>query len=416
VITLTELPHLITAPVKAEKTHLPWLVLGRFGDQRSDKGCLRHKGNLLAITGVESDYDGKVDGGKTSFEEVVERLRGAGVEAVVYTSASHTTAAPRWRVLCPFAREYEPTDRDRFLDRLNGVLGGVLEPESWTLSRAYYFGNVAGKTPVRVETIRGTRLDLLDHLDSGAIGKRGAGKTSRVERRKRGAGRTSRADRRAAPDGLIECDDDPRLIAEAQHRIARAAANGEGATDTGHRTFALAAWLADMRTSDGLILSAGAILDLIMEHWPDACDEDKVRQTVVNALRHRGSERGCELVFSFADPAAGKGFDWDKPGKPKFRPLRGKTLCKKFNEGEIGQRAIALIRQMRARGYTPNQVLDEFTHYPASRIADYYSTGGADLRRDIVRVFSEPAKVPATVKIPHGVFADVAARTFGSCS
>src|SRR5262249_12351274 len=149
---------------------------------------------------------------------------------------------------------------------------------------------------------------------------------------------------------------------EAKRRIARAALNGEGATETGNRTFALAAWLADMRTSDGLILSEEAILDLIMDHWPAACDRDTVGQTVANALEHRGSDRGCDLVLSQAERMAGIGLDWDKSVKPEFRPLSDETVYRKLNAsvGQCGDLAIALIRQMRGRGYTPNQVLRKF--------------------------------------------------------
>jgi hypothetical protein len=404
-ITLEELARMIAAPIEAEKSQLPWLILGRFGDQRSEKGCLRHKRNLLAITGIECDYDGKIDDSKTSFDDAVERLRRARIEAIAYTSPSHTTAAPRWRVLCPFASEYDPSERDRFLDRLNGVLGGVLEPESWSLSRAYYFGNVEGKPRVQVETITGMRLDLRPDLDAGAIGKGGADRTLRTEPR-------------IAPEGLVECDDDPRLIAEAERRIARSAANGEGATETGNRTFALAAWLADMRTSDGLILSEVAILDLLMEHWPASCDRDTVGQTVANAIQHRGSDRGCELVLSIAEQMMGIGLDWDKPVQPNFRPLSDSTVDGKLNseEGDRGAVAIALIRQMRGRGYTPNQVLHKFVSYPTSRLGDHYKTRGDDLRLDIARVFSEPMKIPVTIDIPDGLFTEIVERTFGSRS
>jgi hypothetical protein len=98
-VTLDELARMIAAPMAADESQLPGLELGRFGDQRSGKGCLCHKRNLRAITGTECDYDGKIDGGKTSFDDAVERLRRAGIEAIVYTSPSNTAAAPRWCVL-----------------------------------------------------------------------------------------------------------------------------------------------------------------------------------------------------------------------------------------------------------------------------------------------------------------------------
>ena len=40
------------------------------------------------------------------------------------------------------ARKLSPTLRNKMVDRLNGVLGGVLSRESWTLSQAFYFGRV----------------------------------------------------------------------------------------------------------------------------------------------------------------------------------------------------------------------------------------------------------------------------------
>jgi hypothetical protein len=394
--TLNGLAELMAKPLEPDKSRLPWLVLGRFGDKPTGKRCLRHKENLLAITGVECDYDGKIDDGKTTFEEAVNRLRRTGIEAVAYTSPSHNAEAPRWRVLCPFASDYPPTERDRFLDRLNGVLGGVLEPESWTLSRAYYFGSVEGKPRVRVEVVRGRRLDLRDDLDAGAIGKGGVDKTIRLEKR-------------SAPEGLIECDDDPRLIAEAERRIERATAHAEGATETGNRTFSLAAWLADMRTRDGLILSKEAIVDLLMEHWPAACHSDIIEQTVANALKHRGNDRGCEPVVSPTERLAGLGLDWDKPVKSPLRPLSSATIYDKLNEsiGDCRDLGTALIRQIRGRGYTPNQVLQAFAQYAASRIGDYYKGGGADLRSDIAQVFSEPIKVPVTIHIPDRMIGNI---------
>jgi hypothetical protein len=286
-VTLHELASEISKPTAAEKSKLPWLELGRFGDQRSEKNCLRRKENLLSITGVECDYDGKLDGGKTSLDEAVQRLRWAGVEAIVYTSPSHTAAAPRWRVLCPFASEYRPEERDRFLDRLNGVLGGVLEPESWTLSRAYYYGNVEGKPPVQVVTIPGIRLDLIPDLEVGAMGKGGAA-------------RTTRAERRTAPEGLVECDDDPRLIDEGRERIARAIAKRGGekpyADDESTGTFPVAAELLDMRTVDGRILSREGVVDLLLEHWGADFDLNWTEKLVDNAIAYRTNDRGCTAI------------------------------------------------------------------------------------------------------------------------
>ena len=56
-LTLDELVMLIRISTAPTKDAAPWLKLARFGDQRSDKGSLRHDANLRAITGIEADYD-----------------------------------------------------------------------------------------------------------------------------------------------------------------------------------------------------------------------------------------------------------------------------------------------------------------------------------------------------------------------
>jgi len=71
----------IAEMVAPEKARLPWLKLGRFGQMRSDKNSLRHDANLLAITGIEADYDGE----KISFDEAVEIAEKAGLAAIIYT-------------------------------------------------------------------------------------------------------------------------------------------------------------------------------------------------------------------------------------------------------------------------------------------------------------------------------------------
>jgi hypothetical protein len=54
--------------------------------------------------------------------------------------------------------------------RLNGVVGGILGPESFTLSQSYYLGHVTGKE-FRHAVIEGDYIDGCDELDKGAIGK-----------------------------------------------------------------------------------------------------------------------------------------------------------------------------------------------------------------------------------------------------
>ena len=82
-------------------------------------------------------------------------------------------------MLAPTAQEHRGDEatlrelRERFLARLNGVLGGVLAGESFVLSQSYCFCNVVGKPEIRIEVCEGwQRVDQLD--DTGAIYKNGS--------------------------------------------------------------------------------------------------------------------------------------------------------------------------------------------------------------------------------------------------
>ena len=165
--TLRTLAPRILAVTANKKASLPWLKLARFGDIRTDKNSLRHDGNVLAITGIEADYDAE----RMPVAEAVEKLEKAGILGMIYTSPSHTEDAPRWRVLCPTSTELPPDRREKLMGRLNGLFGGILASESWTLSQAYYFGSVNHNPSHVVELIDGTPIDEHDDLDAIWTGK-----------------------------------------------------------------------------------------------------------------------------------------------------------------------------------------------------------------------------------------------------
>ena len=169
--SLRSLANRIRTVTASEKAHLPWLKLARFGEARTEKGSLRHDDNVLAISGVEADYDGE----QIAFAEAVERLAKADLLALAYTSPSHTEAAPRWRVLCPLSEELPSDRRAHLLGRLNGVFEGALSGESWTLSQSYYFGSVRNNPAHQVALVEGTPIDQLDELDQLWRGKPNTG-------------------------------------------------------------------------------------------------------------------------------------------------------------------------------------------------------------------------------------------------
>lgn len=151
----------------ASKGALPWLKLAEFGNDRTDKGSLRHDANMLAITGVEGDYDGQ----QLTMDRARRILMARRVAAVLYTSPSHRPEAPRWRILCPTSRAMPPEDRTRLLERMNGMFVGALSPESWTLSQSYYYGAIHGAEHHEVITVEGRCIDAADDLDADALGK-----------------------------------------------------------------------------------------------------------------------------------------------------------------------------------------------------------------------------------------------------
>src|SRR5262249_54907237 len=56
-LTLLDLRERVLNASARKKDNLPWLKLAIFGDERSQKGSLRHDANVERITGIEIDYD-----------------------------------------------------------------------------------------------------------------------------------------------------------------------------------------------------------------------------------------------------------------------------------------------------------------------------------------------------------------------
>lgn len=173
---LEELPR---AQVKDE---CQLIKLAVFGDERTDKGSLRHDANVLAVTGIEGDYDSEV----MTPEEAIAKLEAAELRATIAPTFNSTPEKPRWRVLTPLAGPVSPSERLKYLEALNGILGGVLARESATLSQSYFVGVPAGADytvkhtfgdPRQGHTLDGLEMmDGLDHLRMPVQGSRSKSK------------------------------------------------------------------------------------------------------------------------------------------------------------------------------------------------------------------------------------------------
>lgn len=146
-------------PIYPTKKDCPLIKLATVGDKRTDKGSLRHDDNITAITGVECDYDAE----QLSAASAATLLMFAGIRGLVYTSASHTSTKPRWRILAPFSHEYPAAARRDMVAKINAAIGGTLSGESFTLSQSFFIGRVAG-AEYECHVVDGTCIDLLPNL------------------------------------------------------------------------------------------------------------------------------------------------------------------------------------------------------------------------------------------------------------
>jgi hypothetical protein len=118
------------------KKSMPLIKLATFGDAKTKTGSLRSDENVLEVFGIEGDYDAE----KVSMADAATLLKKRGVKAILFTSPSATLDKPRFRILCPFSQGREPEERHHYTGLLNAAVGGILAPESFTLSQSYYFG------------------------------------------------------------------------------------------------------------------------------------------------------------------------------------------------------------------------------------------------------------------------------------
>ena len=170
VLRLGELAEVIRAAVASDKGSLPWLKMARFGTLRNPKGSLRHDRNVIAITGIEADFDGE----QIACEQAVEIAEQAGLGCIIYASPSHTASRPRWRVLCPTSTELRRDGGRTRCRASTDCSTGSSRPRAGPSHKPYYFGAVNGNPGRCVHVFEGAAIDELDALALIAIGSRGS--------------------------------------------------------------------------------------------------------------------------------------------------------------------------------------------------------------------------------------------------
>jgi hypothetical protein len=172
--TLDALADYIRVADAPTKDELPWLKCAKFGDVRSDQNSLRHDANMVAITGIEADFDS----GEVTFDQASEKLALAGIEAILYTSPSHKLITPnnkrgdeRLRILCPTSKELPPSQRKHLMGRINSLFRCAVSGESWSDSQSFFYGSVGNNPEHKVQVFHGVPIDQMDELDRIWMGK-----------------------------------------------------------------------------------------------------------------------------------------------------------------------------------------------------------------------------------------------------
>jgi putative DNA primase/helicase len=145
-----------------EKTLLPWLKLARFGNKASDTGCLRNDDNVIEITGIELDYDGAL----ISLDQASNAITSINLKCLIYTTPSHTDAAPKWRIIAPTSRPLPPSERERLARGVDALFGHIFDEASFRLSQSYYYGSVSDNgSPNAAHRCHVFDGDFVDEID-----------------------------------------------------------------------------------------------------------------------------------------------------------------------------------------------------------------------------------------------------------
>lgn len=89
---------------------------------------------------VTLDCDEK-NGVAFRLDEVADRIRKAGIRALIVTSSSYAPDGKQnFRLFVPVLSRITKNNHRATYDAINGLIGGIAAPESWNLSQGYFYG------------------------------------------------------------------------------------------------------------------------------------------------------------------------------------------------------------------------------------------------------------------------------------
>lgn len=140
--------------VRAEKDGLA------FSLAKLREGTTRAAANVEEITGVALDFD---HGARLN--DVVQRLRDKGIEAIAYTTFSHAPEDEKFRIVLPLRKAIKPAEYARVWAGANTLTGGVADAACRDVSRLFYLPSCPPERAhlARVEHVSG-RIATADEL------------------------------------------------------------------------------------------------------------------------------------------------------------------------------------------------------------------------------------------------------------
>jgi len=131
-LSLREFERMVRDTRAKRKDLLPLISFFRFRDNH------RSNANALRFSAITLDYDGE----SVPLKEGAEKFRAAGLSALLHETASSKRDAPRWRAILPVSEPLPVASYAAMVARANGLLGGILAPESFTPAQQYFVGHV----------------------------------------------------------------------------------------------------------------------------------------------------------------------------------------------------------------------------------------------------------------------------------
>lgn len=140
-----------------DRMEMPLLKLATLTGEKTANGAYRGDDTIDEIYGIEGDYDE----GIVTMEEAAAKAKTMGINLAFYSTGRSTPEAPRWRVLANLLTPVQPEERQYWVGMLNYVLGGILAPESFTLSQAFFYGKIKG-SEYKTLFVAGRPIDCFD--------------------------------------------------------------------------------------------------------------------------------------------------------------------------------------------------------------------------------------------------------------